>query len=367
MTTFSWWSRISSVPRALLLLVLLVMLAALGIAPAPAPAQAVPKTTSSVAGRDPLSLRVGSFNVRCANCYEGIGAEMKWPQRRSAVVATIRSENLDVLGVQEASQGLLKNSNGKRTKTNQYESLMQGLGSPWKMVNAKRYNCVDSTTERKCRYKNQGASLWTRILYNSDRIAVMDSGSKLLPETDEKGTRHYMAWARLQQLSTGLEFMFSDSHLTAYAENDQLRITQARVALAELQKHNTDQLAMIAVGDWNSGRYNVPSNGPYEVYLAAGFVDPLGARGPGGSNPAKAPVEKRINTWVDSWNGWSRRPGGNRSSLNGTYLDYILTTPMRVSEWETVVNLDANGNFIGRIPSDHNMIRATVYLPEPTN
>ena len=49
--------------------------------------------------------------------------------------------------------------------------------------------------------------------------------------------------------------------------------------------------------------------------------------------------------------------------MNGSNLDYILTSRMRVSEWETVAAMDANGSFIGRIPSDHNLIRATVYLP----
>jgi hypothetical protein len=36
---------------------------------------------------------------------------------------------------------------------------------------------------------------------------------------------------------------------------------------------------------------------------------------------------------------------------------------MRVAEWETVARLDRSGRFIGTIPSDHNMIRLTVYLP----
>ena len=36
---------------------------------------------------------------------------------------------------------------------------------------------------------------------------------------------------------------------------------------------------------------------------------------------------------------------------------------MRVEEYEVVMKLDANGRFVGVIPSDHNLIRATVYLP----
>jgi hypothetical protein len=36
---------------------------------------------------------------------------------------------------------------------------------------------------------------------------------------------------------------------------------------------------------------------------------------------------------------------------------------MRVSEYEVVAKLDGSGRFVGTIPSDHNMIRATIYLP----
>ena len=51
------------------------------------------------------------------------------------------------------------------------------------------------------------------------------------------------------------------------------------------------------------------------------------------------------------------------SYTNGTQLDFIFLTKMRVSEYEVVVNVDSSGHFVGRIPSDHNMIRATVWLP----
>jgi hypothetical protein len=48
---------------------------------------------------------------------------------------------------------------------------------------------------------------------------------------------------------------------------------------------------------------------------------------------------------------------------NGSNMDYIFTTPMRTLEWETVLDLDSNGKLEGTIPSDHNMIVATVLLP----
>ena len=75
-------------------------------------------------------------------------------------------------------------------------------------------------------------------------------------------------------------------------------------------------------------------------------------------------MEKRINTHLDSFNNFGSRPSGSVSHpLNGTYIDYIFSTPMRVLEYENVVDLDASGQFRGGAPSDHNMLRAVVGLP----
>ena len=66
------------------------------------------------------------------------------------------------------------------------------------------------------------------------------------------------------------------------------------------------------------------------------------------------PVTEVKKTWSD---------GAKRPWINGIYLDYIWTSPgIRVPEWETVMDLDADGNFVGRIPSDHNMLRADVVI-----
>jgi hypothetical protein len=98
------------------------------------------------------------------------------------------------------------------------------------------------------------------------------------------------------------------------------------------------------------------------VYVKAGFVDPLGGKYKT-HKPAGATVEHKVRTWLNSSNGgWARTAPGHKSWGLGSYIDYILTTKMRVSEWETVAKLDKNGKFIGTIPSDHNMIRATVWL-----
>ena len=40
----------------------------------------------------------------------------------------------------------------------------------------------------------------------------------------------------------------------------------------------------------------------------------------------------------------------------------VTSAGMEVPEWETVVKTDKSGKLVGRIPSDHNMLRATTVI-----
>jgi endonuclease/exonuclease/phosphatase family metal-dependent hydrolase len=47
----------------------------------------------------------------------------------------------------------------------------------------------------------------------------------------------------------------------------------------------------------------------------------------------------------------------------GTYVDYIFTSrDVRVALMRQVVDVDTSGDFVGTIPSDHNMLMVTVHL-----
>src|SRR5919199_1506060 len=97
-------------------------------------------------------LRLASYNIHCANC-----GGPSWQSRRGAVVASIKSRHLDVVGLQEASQGWLK-SGGRSINLTQFEDLRNRLGGSWRLTDRSRNNCVRSTTPSRCRYKYQGAS-----------------------------------------------------------------------------------------------------------------------------------------------------------------------------------------------------------------
>lgn len=324
---------------------------------------------ASAVARDgsPVNLTVASFNIKCANCYSGLPNEGTWLERRSAVVAQVRAQKPDVIGFQEASQGWIKDASGTTLNKSQFEDLVERLGSPYKLTNTHRNNCVKSTTPTNCEYRDQGASLGTKIVYNSSRLSLVSQGSSKLPKLAGDGDR-YVAWAVLKEKTSGKQFLFADTHLehtgdsggsTAYHD---LRIAQTKAALAVINEHR-GTLPVYFVGDFNSNKWTAPSNGPYDALRAAGFIDPLGNEYRTTTTAPGAIVEKRIRTNYSSYSGYNLK-APSFQYLNGTYIDYIWVSPgIEVPEWETVVDVDDNGNFVGRIPSDHNMIRASTVLP----
>ena len=279
-------------------------------------------------------LVVATFNIKCANCSGG----QSWASRRGAVAATILGQSPDVVGLQEASQGKMKGRS-----ISQVQDLLNALGGTYRVL------------------KGPAPRSAVSILYNPKRIKVNQSGLTTLPRTSGMHINRYVMWAELTQVATGKAFFFSSTHLEPQLSAS-IRVRQAQAVVANVRAHNRKGLPSIVVGDFNSHKWTAGGNRPRNVMLGAGYVDPLGNSDRSMGSTPNATVERRIRTNFSSYNDYQRRPD-RFPYINGTYLDYIFTTPMRVSEWETVVRIDSSGRFIGTIPSDHNLCRATVWLP----
>lgn len=354
------------------------------------------------------ALRVASYNVMCHTCSAKSSVTTEpWTVRREAVVSTISQADPDVVAIQEARQSWLddpKDAGDKKLNRSQFEDLLNHLGAPWALTNKARNNCVKSTTPTGCVYADQGAADDVRIAYRTDRIKLLkDSsgatmqGSLLLPAGSTSDKARYLAWAFLQQKSTGKKFLFADVHLEPRNDSDtspdsgcgtsanpicgRIREAQAQAAVAKLAALNTENLPVVFAGDVSSSRAEAGGNLPYEALLASSLklVDPLRLadnRRPNYVASTSAPAETRLNIAFNSVNQYElaarcykcRVDGvfdpSRVNSYNGAYNDYILVSSrVRVSEFAQVVNVDADGNFIGVIPSDHNLIRATLWLP----
>ena len=81
----------------------------------------------------------------------------------------------------------------------------------------------------------------------------------------------------IEHKDTGRQFFFADTHLEyhkdAAGSSDyyDLRVAQAKEAVELIQAKNRG-LPSYFVGDFNSHKWTVPSNGPYDVMTAAKFV-----------------------------------------------------------------------------------------------
>ncbi|MHA7180894.1 fibronectin type III domain-containing protein [Arthrobacter sp. MDB2-24] len=324
-------------------------------------------TPSSQLGPISNPLRVASYNIKCANCFAGDPNELPWSDRRASVVTSIKNQHPDVIGVQEASQGWLKDD-ARPGGISQFEDLAERLnsaGAPYKLTNVKRNNCVNHATPTNCVYQYQGASQGTKLLFNSTTVDLLNEGSLALPSLSGQDNGRFVAWATFRQKSSGKRFFVANTHLQSGggAEYQVLRDQQTRSILAEIKLRNPEGLPVLITGDLNSHKWTDPANVPYDVLTAAGYVDPLGNTYATDLPSSSATVESRIGTFYDSFNAFKRLANARNDYGNGTYLDYIFTSKMRVAQWETVVNVDSSGNFIGVIPSDHNMIRVDVQLP----
>ncbi|MCB5293262.1 hypothetical protein BJQ90_02710 [Arthrobacter sp. SO3] len=316
-------------------------------------------------------LTVASYNVMCANCAPESDTNpnaLPWSERRGAVVANIKSRMPDVIGIQEASQGWL-NEPGQTGGLSQFEDLLQRLndaGAKYAISNNKRNNCVDSTTPTNCVYADQGASNGARIFYNPATVELVKTGAKALPLASVPENPRFFTWAIAKQKSTGKLFFVGDTHLSTSKADGfyELRKLQAETIVSVIKQENTAGLPVLMTGDLNSSKWQKPTNAPYDVFTSFGLIDPLGNDYWQDFPSMAATAEKRINTYLDSWNGFATlAPATDDKTANGSYIDYILTSKMRVAQWETVANLDSAGNFVGIIPSDHNMVVATVGLP----
>lgn len=321
--------------------------------------------TSATTGAGTAStLRVASYNVASYYQTTSDGNEGTWEQRRDSVVSSIKAQHPDVLGLQEASAGTISKG------LSQFEDLIARLDSPYALTNSTPYNCENDDSPYDCVYQYRGASGDVRIAYNTEKVLLLSAGSKKLTELHAADIDRWVSWAIFTQKASGRKFFFADVHLepardaTGKSTWDDLRIKQAKQVLAEVQKQNPDGLPAYVVGDFNSHKWNANGNGPYNVMTGGGFIDPLGNVDHSWA-ASGAIVEKRIHTEYSSFNGWaSAAPRAPSGGVNGTYLDYIfMSKGITVPEWETVVKVDSDGDFVGRIPSDHNMIRADTRLP----
>ncbi|MCW2818978.1 MAG: Metal-dependent hydrolase, endonuclease/exonuclease/phosphatase family [Marmoricola sp.] len=325
-------------------------------------------TTAPTVTTSPTTVRVGSFNISSVT-FDTLasGNQRPWRERRAKVSWQIHASRLDVVGVQEANPSSTYKDrlvNG----VNQYDDLKNALisrGGHWALTNSVPYNCVNGNSTYKCVYQDRGASADTRIIYNADRLSLVQSGAyKYEAQTAGKYDR-YLAWAVLKVNSTGKEFLFTNTHLDPYTSSS--RVAEWKEAIAKAQSVSGGR-PIVAVGDYNTTKYSTWSQEMLPYTKARGLGDVLNQQFQ--VNPVVAKrAQRTINGYANSFNGYRRDVRTlcycDRRDKYGNNIDWIFASPsVVVKDWQVVMDVNWNTlQYNGVIPSDHNLVRSTLLLP----
>lgn len=255
------------------------------------------------AAADEPTLKAMTFNIRYGSANDG---EHSWPNRREAVVETIRRADADIVGVQEA---LAFQLDYLGEQLPQYESV--GVGR--------------DDGRRKGEH--------SAILLRRSRFDVIDSGTRWLSDQPArpgsitwrgKLPRVY-TWAELQDKDSGQRVHVVNTHWDHQSQES--REKSAAAIAAHLAERDQPHAPAVVMGDLNAD--------PKNAALRRLASDQTGLR--------------------DAWrlaNASGPRPAtfhGFRGSAEGPFIDWVLVSP----EWRVSSARVVTDKINGQVPSDH--------------
>lgn len=321
-------------------------------------------TTTSTAN----DVRVATFNLNGVNTdSKASGEHRTWRERRPGVVDHILSKSIDVVGLQEANQSTIYKAN-LDYGDNQYLDLVGALkarSAHYALTNAYMYNCVRSASSKNCVYQDREASNDNRIIYDTDRVRLVKQGSvKYAAQTAGKNAR-YFVWAVLEMKATGHRYFFSTTHLDPYQVSTRKAQWSQLISLTNKLKGS---LPVVSTGDFNTSKFTDYAASYLPAMKNNGYGDAAGQRY-WTTRVDQRRAETVRNAYVGSFNGWRRNLSeysytDDRTKF-GNGIDWIFASnQLRVKSWAVTVTMNTrNQTLKGVIPSDHNMVRATVVVP----
>lgn len=329
------------------------------------PVHESPAAAATSTGSD---LRVASFNIQSVSVDRTEGARLPWKKRRGTVIRQILGEQVDVIGVQEAHPSRYFAPRLVDGPT-QFLDLRNGLnkaGGHYQLTNRYSFNCVNPRTGYKCVRQYRGASYSDRILFNTDTIELVSQGSMGYAKQVDRNRPRYLAWAVLRVKATGTEFLFTTTHLEGDAREAQWQQL--------IQKINAlkGSMPVIATGDFNTEKFDPLCKTVLPAMKQAGYGDVLNqkyAENPVTNPRVNDPEHDLVNAWINSANHDSKDVASyayeNRHDKVGNDIDWIFATnSLPVLQFKVVLRFDPSTLQVqGVLPSDHNMIEATLRLP----
>lgn len=349
--------------------------ATLTVGPAPAATAArtttvtTTRTTTSIpaVSAGPFDVRVAGFNIQSVGVDRTRGEQRPWRQRRGTVISEILGERVDVIGVQEANPSNYFAARVGASK-NQMLDLRNGLnaaGGHYALNTTAAVNCVNPLTTYHCRYRYRAASASERILYDTTTLTMVGHGfTRYQAQSGPRGTGG-LVWAVLRSKRNGHEFLFTSTHLCP--TNRAVRVAQWKQAITSTRRIK-GTLPVVSVGDYNTHRMDSVAQTMLPAMRNAGFGDVLNQQylvNPGRGTRA----ESLTNAWVNSYNHESRAVSQysyeDSRRMTGVSIDYVFASNyLRIKAFKLVLRFDPRTlRVAGTLPSDHNLLRATVVLP----
>jgi endonuclease/exonuclease/phosphatase family metal-dependent hydrolase len=264
----------------------------------------------AAAGAEPDPITVVSFNLRFDTPSDGPDA---WPHRAYAVASLLRSQDADIIGVQEPLHHQLL---GLDTMLPHH--TWSGAG----------------------REDGRIGGEFCAIFFRRDRFYLIDQGTMWLSTRPlQRGSRSWrtlfpriMVWVKLRDRESGQEFFVLNTHLDN--RRSRARVRSARL-IVEFVNEKTGGLPVIMTGDFNSR--------PHSPTMQTLTLAPSPLR------DAKDRSEKPHRGPLSTWNGF-REVAPNRR------IDYILVTGHFNVHRHAILDERVNGRFL----SDHLPVIATV-------
>ena len=215
----------------------IVIMAIATISAQNAAAQVDSKALAQVEAKADLKLM--SFNLRYYK--PGADGDNGWLYRKDAIVAMIREEMPDIIGLQEPHRP-------------QVDYLKVNFQNDYATLDAGRDAMTDIV-------KKPAGGEHLMIMYRKSRYALLDSGFFWLSETPEVPShgwdamcRRVTVWGLFRDKKTGKEFYFFNSHL--YWRLHEARANSGKVHIAKVQQVAGD-VPVVSVGDFTSEEQEV--------------------------------------------------------------------------------------------------------------
>lgn len=270
------------------------------------------------------AIRLASYNI-CGNACGN------WDGRSPGILASLVEQAPDLVALQESTNAgdLIADFN---TRTDRNLRLVSGS-------------------------KN------ANLAYDADRFSVVDEGVRPWSVDGSKNA----VWAVLaDQSDAGRKLLVVSVHLTNSDSGSaqSKRKAEAKELVALVADHDENgTLPVVIGGDFNVSKRKADHPTVYSTLTRARLIDPLG--NPSDSryiSTAERIADHRIDTVYASANQFFRH-APRAKWPNGYDVDYIWgNSRVVVDMFQVVVDLNTKGDFVGTIPSDHNMLVASFHL-----